>query len=287
MPGPYTPDPDDFAAPLDTDWASIGAAEFRALKEKLTNFFSTSGINATDNTYYIEHGAYFINTNASASPVRAIVAAAERSGGNGAVIGADITGGLADGVSASVNDIVAGALVTGIVNVGASAGLDGLEAIRAQAIQRDHNGQVYVKGLAIKFLNRGELETAAPGGLGSNGYNSNSVGIFITSQAPSTSGENCGWGRGIMFNSFSLDDDIGASLPRPIAIDFTPAMGNFNSAKRPLPFHCTGNMLENGTALDQATGTYTIDPTKLAGVIRIVFDDAAIYGIPIVAIAAD
>lgn len=282
---PFTADPDDYAAPLDSDLASQGAAELRALKKKLTDFFNTTGINLDENTYYIEHGVYFVNNNDDSAPVRAAVLAASRTGGNGSVIGAEITGGLAAGVSAGVNDTVAGALSTVVAELGASAGLIGIEGFRAQAIQKDSNGQVYVKGLVTKFYNRGDGETEAPDGLGSNGYNSNSIGLFVTSQARSSDGEHCGWGRGIMFDSYALDDDIGASLLRPVAIDFSPALLNYNSNLRPLPFQFAGPTLEHANSSDG--GTYTMDATKLAGLIRIAIDDVFTYAIPIVTIATD
>lgn len=62
-------------------------------------------------------------------------------------------------------------------------------------------------GVNVVFKTRPDslVGGAVRAGLGSNNYNLNSYGVWITAQARSTAGEYCGWSRGVMFDANSLD----------------------------------------------------------------------------------
>lgn len=112
-----------------------------------------------------------------------------------------------------------------------------------------------VIGVDVVFKNRPDslLTGAVRGGLGSNRYNLNSYAYWITSQPRSTAGEYCGWTRGIMFDTNSLDRDING---KAVAID----MANVNTARADLLKFPDGTYLNSGGSL-----TWTSVPSFGAG----------------------
>lgn len=112
-----------------------------------------------------------------------------------------------------------------------------------------------VIGVDVVFKNRPDalLTGAVRGGLGSNRYNLNSYAYWITSQPRSTAGEYCGWTRGIMFDTNSLDRDING---KAVAID----MANVNTARADLLKFPDGTYLNSGGSL-----AWTSVPTFGAG----------------------
>lgn len=71
--------------------------------------------------------------------------------------------------------------------------------------------------LNIIFKNRPDGALAVTNGLGTNGYNANSIGLWLSSQPRSTSGEKCGFRWGIKFDHSSLDNDVYGGA---VGIDF-------------------------------------------------------------------
>ncbi len=72
-------------------------------------------------------------------------------------------------------------------------------------------------GLNIVFKNRPDAQADITGSLGTNNYNRNSIGLWISSQVRSGKGEYCGWRWGIRFANGSLDRD---AFGTAVGIDF-------------------------------------------------------------------
>ncbi|MDE2022538.1 MAG: hypothetical protein KGI71_06545 [Patescibacteria group bacterium] len=86
-------------------------------------------------------------------------------------------------------------------------------------VQQYNNNTSRIVGINSVFKDRPDGATAPYGGLGSNKYNNNSIGILLSSQPRSTSGEFCGWSVGILFDVNSIDSVTGIPAPNGVGID--------------------------------------------------------------------
>lgn len=279
---PYIIDPDDFTEPIDSRFASSAAEEFRKLKEKVTNLWSTAQINADDNTYLFEHGAYFVNNGASPNTQLGIVGQAIRTGGVGGVIGGWLSGKLDGGVEVGANLRAHGGYSIMHARPAAFGGVQGIEGHRIDVVQEQGSGQPWTKGLGIKFFNRAEGEDNVDA-FGDDNYNKNAVAIFIESQAPSVAhSERIGWSRGIRFDDNALQEDgaTGDFIEVACALDFA-GLGAYRGPRQPVSFNFHGSQLLDYPALN--SGAYVL-PTTFAGVIEVTFDNAPNlrWGIPII-----
>lgn len=72
-------------------------------------------------------------------------------------------------------------------------------------------------GWNVVFKDRPDGQANVTNGIASNAYNTGSMGLFLSSQARSGSGENCGWKKGIYFDIDAMDGDVNGGA---IGIDF-------------------------------------------------------------------
>jgi hypothetical protein len=220
---------DDITKPLDDDVvdypASMGAAEFRALKAKLNNMFLLTGVDQEPDASKLitlnGRGLYANFTDNPSSDVKILYGFASnvrRSGHDNHTVGGQFSAYLENNLTLSVGQtfgVVANAIA------GATNSISGLVGIEVSAIQQNNNNNSNSVGIDIVFADRIGA-AAAPGGLGSNKYNNKSVAVNISSQTRSTSGEFCGWNTGIKFNEYCMDLAVNGGTQRGYAIDFFP-----------------------------------------------------------------
>lgn len=83
-------------------------------------------------------------------------------------------------------------------------------------ISQNPNQTKRVIGNNAVFKNRADGSEYPLGGLGANRYNTNSYAYWVTSQARGTSGEFCGWSRGLLFDADGIDSSVDG---KGVAID--------------------------------------------------------------------
>lgn len=267
---PYVPNADNENAPLDTEYASTAAAEFRTLKAKVNDLFKISDIDPADNTIYTKTGFGVINVGGGAQQLPGFIAAVNRTAGNnvtfGGLFAADIGPSLTTGV------------VTAFVGRSSTSTVDSqcgtLTGIQGKVTQRDPDGQTWVFGLRSSFANRFVDGVAVPD-IGADLHNHHSIAIQIDSQRRSSAGEKCGWSRGIRFEDYSLDEDD--LLDYGVAIDFT-GLGLSDAANGTVPFELNGVNVETGAFTNLGA---VVMPTICAGWWRISVNGIRTWAIPI------
>jgi len=280
---PYIPNSDNAAAPLDTEFASTAAAEFRALKLKVNGFFLAAGYNADENSNHTDKALALFNINQDngTNIVYSVLGLARRSGGTGTVVGGYFSASVGDNVELGAGVAAQGLLVE--VNTSSVASIaPELCGGCFHLVNRNDTGQDRIFGVMVNFRNRDTALADVAGGLGDDKYNLNAIALSVQSQRRSDTGEKCGWKIGLRFEDFSLDEDDAG--PVPVAIDFTGISqtdatgdGNFVS----VPFHF------NTSTLSEADGTSggAIDPpTKIDSFIPVMVNGVAAYGIPLYAL---
>lgn len=215
---------DDATKPLDNDAlypASEGAAEFRALKAKINNLFLNTGFGATFPKLIDLNGSGInaVITDGSAVDLFSMRSKITR---NANATGKHTHGficeaALANGVAVGGGGFVAGITAFATIGTGCSAGF--VYALNSGLYQQTHDLNGTLIGLYVQFADRLTSGVAAPGGLGSNQYNKNTYAIYIDSFPRSSSGEYCGWKRGIYFGATSIDRDV--SDANSYGIDFS------------------------------------------------------------------
>lgn len=218
---PLAPDPDDSTKPTDNSAAnhpvSFGAAEFRALKDKVNQLFLLTGVDAPSGPDPTEKlvttNGVGILTNVQHNPVDAatilygFATVVDRTGKDNHTVAVMAT------AIASNNNVLTGdrgtfGIVTqAICQNGSLSNLIGGEL--AVANLNGNKGSEALWGLNLVFKDRGDGDLTPAGGLSANRYNLNSVAIQIDSQQRGTAGEFCGWSQGIVFSEWSMD----AALP--------------------------------------------------------------------------
>lgn len=284
----YTPDADDSAAPLNTEFASSAANEFRTLKAKINKLFLASSINDAQNSVRLLLAPVVINegTNGDGGGsdlLFGFLGDAVRTAGDGSTLGGYFTANVGDNVTAAGSSRSAGILVesySGVTNsnLGQQTGAD------INVIQRNNAGQTFVYGVSVRFYDRPSALDGGPveGGLGSDLYNHYSVGMIIQSQRRSSSGEKCGWSRGIRFEDYSLDEDDTIAIPQ--AIDFTglhltDATGV--DGVKSVPFHFHDGDLRGDVVIPG-----TIVPGNITAWVPIMVSGVAKYALPMYQIIA-
>lgn len=282
---PYTPNPDDAAAPLDTAYASSAALEFRTLKAKVNQLFLSSAINSAENAINTTKSLNVDNTGGSTSDILlGLRGAASRTGGTGSLLGGYFTAVLGDTLTLASGAAVRGLLVEAYTgSTDSVSGTPGLNGAAIITIQQRHAGQAAAIGAIIKFQDRPSALDggAVVAGLGDDKYNLNSSAIFIQSQRRSSATEKCGWSKGIIFDSYALDDDDN-TVKHPCAIEFD-GLASFDSARRPVPFNFNTASIE---AVATTNGGATTPPTTLEGFIRITVAGLGTFGIPVCSLTA-
>jgi hypothetical protein len=140
--------------------------------------------------------------------------------------------------SAYTTGALSGATTGAIANgLGLSGHLSALYGLQVAMMNANPNATTAKRGFQVTFQNRGEGFTNpgqyswalpfatysnAGAGLGSNFYNRDSVGVLVTSQQATATGEYCGWSRGIAFDEYALDYATETEGVRAaIALDFS------------------------------------------------------------------
>jgi hypothetical protein len=282
---PYTPNPDDAAAPLNTEFASSAALEFRTLKAKLNQLFLSSAINSSENSINSTKAFVVDNTGGSGSELwMGVRGAASRTGGTGSVLAGFFSAALADSVTQASGGAVRGTLVEAFTgSVDSVCGTPGLSGVTSVVVQRNHSGQDVTAGMIVKFQDRTDALDAGAvvGGIGDDLYNKNAIGLLFQSQARSTEGERCGWTRGIVFDSNAIDEDAN-TISHPSAIDFN-GLAAYDSVLMPVPFNLNASAIE---VVATTNGGATTPPTTLLGFLRFTVAGVGTFGIPVCSLAA-
>lgn len=287
---PYLPDPDDSAAPLNTEYAASAAQEFRTLKAKVNNFFLNSQANANENSNRTNKGLNIFNIGGTDLASHfALTALASRTTGTAGVYAGFFSATLGPSLTVDVGGNVRGILVqanTSPVDSFCNI-LYGADIITLQAC---HQGQDFVIGQRIRFQDRDtSLDGGAVvGGIGDDKFNHFAVGLMFEAQARSTATEKCGWSRGIRFEDFSLDEDDSIGVPQ--AIDFTgisqtAAAGIAIGAEtvKSVAFHFNTDSLLSAVGLFTNAGAVVM-PTVVEFVLPVMIDGIVVGGIPICSI---
>ena len=287
----YIPNPDNGLAPLDTDFASTAAAEFRALKTKVNTLFLQSEFSVPANSNLTHNGIAVFNIGGDPTNTQDLVGVlslASRTIGSESTIGFYASVSISDNITTdeSQGGMVYGALLeanTSVVNSIANE----LHGCCIFTVNRNNNGQNVIAGLCVNFANRdaslGDTGSSVIGGIGNNRYNHQAVGLILRSQERSSAGEHCGWRDGIRFENYSLDADD--EQPTPCGIDFTGisvthAEGDANGFKC-VPFHFNTDTLDDRPG----TGEGTIPPPAMIdGWLPVMIDGIVTHGIPLYAI---
>ena len=212
---PLPPAPDDATRPLDNSAAdhpvSFGAAEFRALKDKINKLFLLTGVDAPSGPDPTEKlvttNGVGILTHVVHNPVNPVTilygfaTIVNRTGQNNhsvAFMGTAINNTVLTGDRGTFG------VVTQVIN--SNGALSNLIAAEFAVANLSPGFTTQAQwGINIVFKNRGDGEVTPGAGLGANGYNKNSVAIQIDSQPRGTAGEFCGWANGIVFGATSMD----------------------------------------------------------------------------------
>lgn len=133
-----------------------------------------------------------------------------RTGGNAYTVGGFFTGQGATGTS----QLVWGIVTQAIAQPGSTSGVTGAEHGAANMTNNNTNVKT---GVYVVFKDRPDGQAGTTQALGPDQFNAVTRGIWIESQPRSTTGEKCGWRRGIYFGEYSLDLDY---LGTAIGIDF-------------------------------------------------------------------
>jgi hypothetical protein len=204
-------DADNVALPVDnalSSPASEGAAEFRALKTKINQLFLNTGVAATfpglidtnnkginaaisDGSNIILYSSKFKVTRTASQPKD--------------TLGCQSESVIAASVLVPANIVTAFTAIT-TINTGATHG--GAYSLNSLIQQQNHAGSGFCIGFYAVFADRTSVGIAAPGGLGNNKYNLNSIAIMLDSLGRSSAGEYCGWKTGIKFQPSSMDRDF-------------------------------------------------------------------------------
>lgn len=251
---PYTPNADDATAPLASVLAGTAAEEFRTLKTKVNNLFLASDYNPDILLQTLKAGTV-LNISVPPSTSSAVVYGASANitrnditPGGAVVVAAQLNGHLGnnlDGFATNVS-VFGIACEAWTSEVASHATLVGLEA---SVISQYNANKMALVGMNSVYKDRPDTlySGAVSQGLGANKYNANSRAIFISAQPRSTAGENCGWGRGIMFDGGCFDDwfdEASGTYQRARPIDFTPQPGP-NTFE---PWTAYNTVLKNGPA---------------------------------------
>lgn len=282
---PYTPNPDDADAPLSTEFVSSAAAEFRALKGKLNSLFLSSAIDTDQNCINSTKAFATDNTGGDGSELlQGIRGATSRTGGTGSVVAGYFSAVLADSVTQSSGAAVRGLLVEAFTgSTDSVCGTSGISGAAILVVQRNNAGQDAAIGALIKFQDRTSALDggAVVGGIEDDKFNLNSMAVLIQSQRRSTEGEKCGWARGIVFDSYSLDEDDNTTA-HPAAIDFE-GLADYDSARMPVPFNFDADAIE---AVATTNAGAVTPPTTLRGFLRVTVAGLGTFGIPVCSLAA-
>lgn len=234
---PYTPNPDDATAPLESVLAGTAAAEFRAFKTKVNNLFLEASYSNTLLLQGLVAGLSSVISLPAGTDTRIMYGYATNItrndiAGSGAQVVAGqfsaILGNNLDGLAKNIT-VFGAATEAWTSPVASQATLVGLES--SIISQYNANEMALLTGDFV-FKNRPDslFSGAVVQGLGADKYNSNSRAIQISAQPRSTAQEKCGFGRGLVFQDGSLDswyDTANAVIQRAIGIDFTPLDGPF------------------------------------------------------------
>ncbi len=274
---PYIPNPDDATAPLITEYASTAAAEFRALKAKLNNFFLNTNISTSQNAIYTQMGVAAINTGGSSDLLFGVLGNPTRTTGDGPTLGGFFSAVQGDNIITAGGQFVRGMLVeayTGSV-VSQCQQLIGQDIV---SVQRDNNGQADgIWGQRLRFQNRVSALDAGSvvGGLGADMYNTNAIASLISSQRRSTATEKCGWSKGIVFEDYALDED--SANPIPVGIDFS-GLATHDSAAEPICMAVATGSLSTAVATN---GGAVVMPTVVSKWIPVMVDGVVTHAIPL------
>lgn len=278
---PYSPSADNAAAPLDAEYASSAAAEFRTLKTKLNLLFLSSNIVTAQNAIYSTKGFATGNIGGGSDIFFGVLGAAQRTAGVGSTFGGYFSASQGDNVVSDAGKSCQGIYVeafTGSVNSQCHT----FCGANLNVVQRDPNGQDFVQALCLRFNDRTAAFDAGSvvGGLGANKFNNNASAISIQSQRRSTATEHCGWSRGVKFEPYSLDSDNTISVP--VAIDFE-GIATSDSSSDPVAFSFAPGSLD---LTSPATNSGAVNmPTKVAGWIPVKVGGSVTLAIPLHSIA--
>ena len=239
---PYTPNPDDATAPLESVLAGTAAAEFRAFKTKVNNVFLETDYFAPLLQQAVKAGitnvldipaqadtriAYGFHTDIKRNDIAAAQVACVALQAN-ARLGPNLN-------APFVKDhyVFGVATEAWTDEVASQATLIGLET----AVISQYNANIMpLVGCNIVFKDMSDARKLASNtvaqGLGADKYNANSKALFFTAFARSLSGERCGWGRGLVFADSCFDsyyDQLAGVYKQPVGIDFTEQDGPFTS----------------------------------------------------------
>jgi len=272
---PYVPNADDAAAPLDNELVSTAALEFRTLKTKLNNNFLSSDYFPTAKTQKFTTMPWYEILAVPDSQIYGFTLNVQRTGGTTSFSGMFVASRMADNMNIPTLWGAAIEASNGITNSVLGIAMIGAEIA---CFQRNNVGAPQTIGIDVVFGNRSQAAAggAVEGGLGANLYNKNASGIRISSQPRSTTGECCGWSRGIKFENGCLDRD-NFGTPNPFAIDFV-GLGVYNALAFPVCFNFPASHLEAVPSTN--TGTIA-PPTQYEGMIRIGKAGNITFAIPV------
>lgn len=145
----------------------------------------------------LDCGLYSDYSSDNGNIIYGFAANVRRSGGNNLTVGAQINGWGPKGGLGSVFGIATEAIGADLF----TGPLIGMETTAANVY---NNNQAAKIGLDSVFKDRGDGQTTV-NGVGSDRYNYYSSAHWITSQPRSSTGEKCGWTRGISFLGECLD----------------------------------------------------------------------------------
>lgn len=208
---------DDVSRPVDNDAtsdpAAQGAAELRAIKTKLNNIFLNAGIDADGPKLITMNGQRGYYNKYSLTPADNTVILygwacdVYRTGADNHTVGGQFNARLQAGtIGGGVWGIATEAWSYPASSPGILVGAE-LSTIQQNAAYAG-SGSL---GLYLTFKNRPDGAAAPTSGIGANRYNKGATAISIASQPRGTSGEYCGWNKGIYFDTYSMDLDNGAA----------------------------------------------------------------------------
>lgn len=215
---------DDATKPLDNDLvnypASMGAAEFRALKAKVNAVFLATGINKPGQEYLVElngtglYSKYSVNPALTTTILYGFASDVTRTGKDQHTVGGQFSAYLGPGLNLAAGEVF------GVVSQAISNSTSVATLVAAEFAVGNFYPNITTQGLIgvdIVFKDRMDVETTPAAGLGANRYNVNAVAIQVSAQARGTAGEYCGWNTAMKFTEFSMDLAAGV---RGYGIDF-------------------------------------------------------------------